>query len=364
MTRVARATVDLAALRHNLRLARRLAPGSRVMAVLKANGYGHGLARAAAALAGEADALAVSCLAEALPLREAGHRHRLILLEGFFGGDELEAFERERLDAVIHSPWQVALLERRPPARPLDVWLKVDSGMHRLGFAPEAVADVHRRLAACPGVAAVRFLTHLACADDRRDEFTRRQLAAFERACAGFAGERSIANSAGTLGWPATHADWVRPGIMLYGCSPFIDGGQRPPLRPAMTLEARVIAINRYCRGERVGYGGTFTCPEDMAVGVVSMGYGDGYPRHAPSGTPVLVGGRETALVGRVSMDMLGVDLRGLDAEIGERVVLWGEGLPVETVAERCGTIAYELLCKLTGRVEFRYVDGEEVARA
>ncbi|MCS4505145.1 alanine racemase [Arhodomonas aquaeolei] len=354
MSRVARATIHTDALVHNLGVVRERAPGARAIAVLKADAYGHGLRRAAAALAG-ADAFAVSCLAEALPLREAGHDHRIVLLEGFFDADEIEDFAHQRLDAVIHAPWQVECLERAAPSRPLDVWIKVDSGMHRLGFRPEETAAVYRRLRDCPAVGEIRWLTHLACADDRRDDTTPRQLEAFARAREAGRGEASIANSAATLAWPSAHADWVRPGICLYGASPFIDGGERPPLVPAMTLEARLIAVHRHHRGDRVGYGGTFTCPEDMPVGVVSIGYGDGYPRHAPNGTPVLVDGRRAALAGRVSMDMLCVDLRGHPgAAVGAPVTLWGRGLPAEEVAGRCGTIAYELFCRLTPRVTFR----------
>ncbi len=358
MNRIARATVHLDALRHNLGVVRSYAAGgARAMAVLKADGYGHGLTRAAGALA-EADAFAVSCLAEALPLRAAGHRHRIVLLEGFFGAEEIPVFRREGLDAVIHSPWQIDCLERAPVGDPIDVWIKVDTGMHRLGFRPEDARAAHERLRRCGGVGTIRWMTHLACADDRDDPTTTAQRHTFEEARAGLAGETTLANSAGTLGWPSVHGDWVRPGVCLYGVSPFIDGGERPPLRPGMTVEARLIAINYHREGDRIGYGGAFVCPEDMPVGVVSIGYGDGYPRHAPNGTPVLVRGQTTGLTGRVSMDMLCVDLRPVpDAAIGDRVVLWGEGLPVETIAAHCETIAYELVCQLTSRVSFVYAD-------
>ncbi|HKJ94501.1 MAG TPA: alanine racemase [Gammaproteobacteria bacterium] len=357
MTRITRATVDLDAIRHNLAIARDCSGDARLMAVLKANGYGHGLLRAAEALR-DADAFAVSCLAEAGPLRDAGYAHRIVLLEGFFDSDELVVFAHRRLDPVIHAPWQVEVLEQRRLSRALDVWLKVDSGMHRLGFAVNEVAEIHRRLSAAPSVANVRFLTHLACADDLDDPTTERQLRAMDQACVGLPGERSSANSAGTLGWPASRLQWVRPGMMLYGCSPFIDYRDRWGLRNALTLEARLIAVHHYQAGERVGYGGTYTCPEDMAIGVVSIGYGDGYPRQAPNGTPTLVKGVRAPLAGRVSMDMITVDLRDVpDPAVGDRVVLWGdEALPTEEVADYCDSIAYEILCQLTGRVEFRYV--------
>ena len=357
MTRLARATVDLGALRYNLAVARQSAPQARVLAVLKANAYGHGLLRVASALA-RADAFAVSCLEEAEQLRAAGYRHRIVLLAGYFDENELPLFDRLALDPVIHADWQLPLLERQRLRRPLDVWLKVDTGMHRLGFAAGRLRQVYERLRAMPCVASIRFMTHLARADDRRDPTTWVQLEAFATACLGLPGERSIANSAATLGWPQTHAQWVRPGIMLYGCSPFLDDLECADLQTVQTLEARLIAINYLRQGDLVGYGGIYACPEPMPVGVVSIGYGDGYPRHAPSGTPLLVAGRKAMLVGRVSMDMLSVDLRSVpNARVGDSVVLWGSGLPVKHVAEHCGTIAYELLCKITSRVQLRYVD-------
>ncbi len=355
MTRWARATVDLGALRSNLEQARCRAAHSRVMAVVKADGYGHGLAAVSQALAG-ADALAVSCLEEAEVVRAAGASARLVLLEGMFGADELGLLDALWCDAVIHSDWQLELLRSRQPRRAMDVWLKVETGMHRLGFPAEAVPEAWRRLRECPGIGQVRFLTHLACADDRDDATTRQQCETLERACAGLPGERSLANSAGLLGWPEAHADWVRPGVMLYGVDPFADGRPREPLEPVMTLEARLIARNFCRRGEAVGYGGTWRAPEDLDLGIVSIGYGDGYPRHAPSGTPVLLATGRAPLVGRVSMDMLCIDLRGHpQARPGERVVLWGPGLPVEEVAQHCGTIGYELLCRLTPRVRRHY---------
>jgi len=362
VTRVTRATVQLDALRANLETARAKAPGRYLLAVLKADAYGHGLLEVAQALSA-ADGFAVSCLSEALPLRRAGYRQRLVLLEGFFDADEIEAYVEDGLDPVIHAPWQLDLLAANPPSQPLDVWIKVDSGMHRLGFRPDELTEARERLSAMPGVANVRFITHLACADDRRDATTDHQVRAFDDAVgAGY--ETSIANSAAVLGWPQAHGDWVRPGIMLYGCSPFCDDGADPGLIPALTLEARLIAVKEHAAGDRIGYGGTFVCPESMPIGIVSIGYGDGYPRRAPSGTPVLVNGRRAALAGRVSMDMINLDLRPVpNAQPGDRVVLWGEGdLRAEEVADYCQTISYELLCQLTDRVTFHY--SEEAGRA
>lgn len=359
MTRATRAVIDLRALRHNLERARQAAPGARLMAVVKSNGYGHGLVRAARAFSA-ADALAVTCLDEALELREAGVDAPIVLLEGFTAPGDLRLVRAHALDCVIHHETQLEMLEAAPAGAPVRVWLKVDTGMHRLGFRPERVPLVLQRLRDCAQVHAdVRFITHLANADDRDDTRTPRQVERLVAAAEGFTGEVSIANSAGVLGWPQAHADWVRPGIMLYGVSPFLDSvAPDHDLRPAMGLHSTLIAVNRFRQGEAIGYGGTWTCPEDMPVGVVAIGYGDGYPRHAPSGTPVLVNGRRVPLVGRVSMDMLCVDLRSQPrAAVGDPVLLWGEGLPVEEVARQAGTIGYELLCGVAARVKIEVLD-------
>ncbi len=359
MSRRVWATVDLSALRENIGVAREAAPRSRVMAVVKSDAYGHGLVPAASELATGTDAFAVTSIEEAAVLRDAGFRQRIVLLQGPFVTGDLETAAVLRLEPVLHTEWQVEALSRAELSVPVTAWIKVDTGMHRLGFHPGAVPEVWRRLSGAPSVEAeIGFMTHLACADDRGDETTRRQLDLFDQACAGLPGPRSAANSAGVLGWPASHLDWVRPGIMLYGASPFVDGGGgHAPLSPAMTLEGRLIAINRYDAGDPVGYGASWRCPEPMPVGVVSVGYGDGYPRHAPSGTPVLVGGQRTGLVGRVSMDMVCVDCRGLDGVVvGAPATLWGAGLPAEEVAGAAGTISYELFCRTTPRARRRYV--------
>ncbi|MEJ2645536.1 MAG: alanine racemase [Gammaproteobacteria bacterium] len=352
MTRPVHALVDPVALQHNLRRVREAAGASRVMAVIKANGYGHGLLTVARAL-DQADAFALTSLEEALVLRDNGVEHRIALLEGFFDPDELDVISHQGLDIVVHQSEQIASLEKVRVPRPVAVWLKVDSGMHRLGFAPDEVASAAARLRACAAVGSMGFLSHLACADDRRSLRTHDQCETFDAAVTGLDGPRSLANSAGVLGWPATHLDWVRPGVMLYGVSPFLGGtGSQEGLRPAMTFSTQLVAINRHRRGDAVGYGASWTCPEDMPVGVATVGYGDGYPRHAGSGTPVLVNGRRASLAGRVSMDMITIDLRGHPhARVGDPVVLWGDELAVEEVAEHAGTIAYELLCAVSERV-------------
>jgi alanine racemase len=355
MTRPAQAILDLPALSHNLTQVRRLAPGRRIMAVIKANAYGHGMVKTAKAL-GEADAFAVACLDEAIILREAGIAQPLVLLEGFFDAAELPLLTQHRLITVVHHEEQLAILESSRLDAPLPVWIKVDSGMHRLGLAPAKLADILKRLNACGSLQVLGFMTHLANADYRSDPLTLQQLKSFTAAVDAYPGQRSIANSAAVLSWPQTHGDWVRPGIMLYGVSPFADSsGASHGLKPVMSLHSRLMAVNHFQRGDRVGYGGEWECPEDMPVGVVAIGYGDGYPRHAKAGTPVLVNNKRTPLIGRVSMDMICVDLRGqAQARSGDPVCLWGEGLPVEEVARYAGTIPYELLCRVTSRVHFR----------
>jgi len=351
MSRAAKVRLDLGALAHNLRRVREAAPRRRVAAAVKADGYGHGLVRVAQTL--DADAFAVACIEEALILREAGISRPILLLEGVFEATELPWCARHELEIAVHHPEQVSMLEHARLERPLRVWLKIDSGMHRLGLEPETVPSMWRRLRDCPAVRPdLGLMSHLARADERDCPYTPRQLQRFESATAGLSGERSLANSAGILGWPQTHFDWVRPGIMLYGASPFADSlAPDEGLRPVMTMSTRLIAIKRLSAGEPVGYGGTWTCPEDMDVGVAAIGYGDGYPRHAPSGTPVLLNGREAALIGRVSMDMITVDLRRHpEARVGDPVVLWGEGLPVERIAQLAGTISYTLTCGVKAR--------------
>jgi alanine racemase len=352
MARPARARLDAQALLHNLRQVRRRAPRARVMAVIKANGYGHGLTWVAATLA-EVDAFAVASTEEGLALRAAGVNRPIVLLEGFFNADELAPLQSQRLSPVIHSDHQLRLLEADAARAPSSVWIKLDTGMHRVGFAPEALAAVLKRLRKIPAIREIRLLTHFANADDAADSATRAQIESFRSCVSGLGLETSLANSAGIVAWPDSHADWVRPGIMLYGASPLL--GQRAhelDLKPVMTFESALIAVHPRRRGEAVGYGGDFVCPEDMPVGVAAVGYGDGYPRHAAAGTPVLVNGSRVPLIGRVSMDMITLDLRRQPAAcVGDPVVLWGEGLPVDEVAAHAGTISYELLCQVTERI-------------
>jgi alanine racemase len=351
------ATIDLAALRHNLAQVRRHAPRSRVMAAIKADGYGHGAIHVARALADDADSFAVACLEEALVLREARSQAKVALLEGILSMEEAKLSLRHELQVVVHDHWQLELLEQLPQGARVALWIKLDSGMHRLGFPLEDVPGLAQRVRARPDWEFCGWITHLACADEPDNPATREQVAAFTRALDGVPGPRSIGNSAGLMAWPEARADWVRPGLMLYGASPLPGKtGEAVGLRPAMTLASRLIAVRRYPRGAAIGYGAAYRCPEAMPVGVVAVGYADGYHRALPSGTPVLVRGRRVPVIGRVSMDMITVDLRDVpDAGVGEDVTLWGPGLPVEEIAARAGTVAYELLCGLTQRVRFTH---------
>ncbi|HEY7872333.1 MAG TPA: alanine racemase [Rudaea sp.] len=360
MSRTALATIHLGALRRNLARVRELAVDAKVMAVVKADGYGHGLERVARAL-DDADAFGVASLGDGLRLRAAGITKRVVVLSGPDEAGDLSEFRRLGLDAVIHHESQLTWLEADHDARPLRVWLKIDTGMHRLGFAPVQARAAHARLRALANVDAdIALMTHFAASDEFENALTVRQIAAFDAATQGLEGSRSLANSAGVLGWPqAKNADlgqnWVRVGGLLYGLSA-VDGksGADFGFEPAMTLSAKLIAVNRVARGERVGYAATFECPEDMPVGVAAIGYGDGYPRSAPSGTPVLVEGKHVALIGRVSMDLIAIDLRNApSAKVGDRVTLWGRELPIEEIAARAGTISYDLTCGMTKRVLF-----------
>jgi len=351
------ADIDLAALRHNLSVVRRHAPGCRIMAVVKSNAYGHGALELACALAPGVDALAVARTEEALALRAAGLHVPLVVLEGPVEDEDLRRSGQAQLQLTIHHESQLALLAGYRGTS-IDCWLKCDTGMHRLGFAPDAVASAWSALMEMPSVRAVGLMTHLACADDPEDPMTARQVERMHAVSLGIGAQRSIANSAGILAWPETHADWIRPGLMLYGVSPLLRRNAADlELRAVMGLHARLIAINVIPAGDTVGYGATWTAPEQMPLGVVGIGYGDGYPRHIGPDASVLLRGKRVPVVGRVSMDMITVDLRGVAAEVGDKVMLWGDGLPVEEVAAWAGTIPYTLLCGVTERVERRYRD-------
>jgi alanine racemase len=348
------ATIDSNALRHNLNMVRQWAPKARVMAVIKANAYGHGLVTVARALE-SADAFAVARVDEGLTLRAAGIKTPTVLLEGVFDREQLDAAAAAGFQLVVHVPEQIELLRAAAPGANFKVWLKLDSGMNRLGFKGEAFGAAHTALSALGAVQSpVNLFTHLASADAPDDSTTADQLARFDAATRFLPGERSIANSAGMLSFSEAQADWVRPGLLLYGVSP-IEGaiGADYGLKPVMTLQAQVIALKDLAVGERVGYGGRWTAARPTRLAVAAVGYGDGYPRSLGTGTPVLVNGERAGLVGRVSMDMIGIDVTDLRRApaLGDPVVLWGEGLPVEEIAVWADTIPYELLCGISQRV-------------
>ncbi len=353
----AHARISLQALRHNLQQVGELAPAARIMSVIKANAYGHGMVEAAQALA-DSDSYAVATVYEAVTLRQAAIDKKIIVLQGASSREELLLATEHKLDLAVHNHNQLHLLESAELTAGMDVWLKIDTGMHRLGFAIDDSHEVMARLQQCPQVGAIRIMSHFANADDPGDELNDKQWRDFLQVTTGHAAERSIANSAAICASKDYHLDWVRPGIMLYGVNPFLPGkGETPSLQAVMTLSSRLLSVQQHRRGDTIGYGASWACPEDMPVGVVSIGYGDGYPRHAKPGTPVLINGIKLPLVGRVSMDMICVDLRQCpQAAIGDEVILWGDGLAVEDVALHADTIGYELLCKVTSRVEFSYV--------
>lgn len=353
MSRPTTITINLAALAHNLTVIRKLAPKSAVLAMVKSNAYGHGLERIALALP-DAEAFGVACLEEGIRLRDAGVKNPIVLLEGLFRADELDRAVAGNFSPVLHQMAQVELLEKHPHINPMSVWLKIDTGMHRLGFDSDEIAGIYKRLMNCPAVKKpFGLMTHFAESESMDGLSTQNQIDLFNAITKDFVGPRSLANSGGILGWPTSHADWVRPGIMLYGASPYPNRhGAEHGLKPVMSLTSEIIAVHQVKKDERIGYGGIWACPEPMKIGVVAIGYGDGYPRHAINGTPILVNGKPCPLVGRVAMDMLAVDLRTQPhAQIGDPVTLWGEKLPVEIIAAHSDTIGYELLTRITQRV-------------
>jgi alanine racemase len=354
MTPMVSASIDTGALRHNLGVIRQWAPASRVMAVIKANAYGHGLVAVARALE-SADAFAVARVDEGLTLRQAGVLTRTVLLEGVFDHAQLAAAAVAGFELVVHTAEQIELLRAAPPGVTFTVWLKLDTGMNRLGFKGPAFDAAHAALRELPAVRApLNLFTHLSSADTPDSTTTAEQLAQFSTVTALLEGERSIANSAGMLGFADAQADWVRPGLLLYGASPFPGTiGPDYGLRPVMTLHSHVIAVKELAPGERVGYAGTWVAQRPTRLAVAAVGYGDGYPRSLASGSPVLVNAQRAPLAGRVSMDMIGIDVTDVAGvpRMGDPVVLWGDGLPVEEIAVWADTIPYELLCGISQRV-------------
>lgn len=357
MARATTAAIDIDALRHNLAFIRQSAPASKVMAVVKADGYGHGLERVAQALAG-ADAFGVAALSDAQRLRATGLSNKIVLLSGFDEAGDLDQLRHLSVDTVVHHAAQIELL-KQDAGTPISVWLKMDSGMHRLGFAPERFQSAYEQLQALPNVHDnIVLMSHFASSDELENPQTANQIACFDDIVAHLPGSSSLANSSAALSWPNAHREWIRAGGALYGLT--VASGRTGAdfgLKPAMTLSTRLISAQRIKKGEHVGYSGTYQCPEDMLVGVAAIGYGDGYPRNIELGTPVLVNGKRAPIVGRVSMDLITIDLRNQpDARVGDEVVLWGAGLPIEEIAAAANTISYELTCSITRRVRFTEV--------
>ena len=355
--RRARLTIHVDALRHNFAVARRAARGRSVFAAVKADGYGHGLLTAAKAFsAAGTEGFAVATLAEGVALRDAGLTERILVLQGALAAQELGLARQHALDLVFHDPAQLDLLEAHvddSPAEALRAWLKLDTGMHRAGLPPQHIGEAKARLDACAAIdSRVGLMTHFARADEPDQSATEAQIDVFRSVAADWAGETSMCNSAALLACEAAGGDWVRPGIMLYGGNPFIFGeAAHYDLRPSMELKTSLISVREVERGEPIGYGARYVAPETMPVGVAAVGYGDGYPRHAPDGTPILVNGRRAQIVGRVSMDMVTVDLRGIEARVGDEVECWGSGLPIDEIARASGTISYELMCQVSGQL-------------
>ena len=360
MTRPARVVIDLKAVRSNLQTVKQYAPARKVMAIIKADAYGHGLERIAKQL-NEADAFGVACLEEAVRLRNAGITKTIILLEGFFSKEELIQLSDLNIQTVVHQLDQLEMIEELPTEKAVNVWLKIDTGMHRLGFDLDFIQSIYKRLKQASGAKdKIRLMTHFASAQEHDPVSVESQLKNFTEIVANLEGEHCLANSSAIIDWPTSHGDWVRPGLMLYGVSPFADRtAEDLGLQPVMSLQSELISVKQAKKGDKVGYGGTWECPEDMLIGVVAMGYGDGYPRHAQPGTPMLINGELAHLIGRPSMDMLTVDLRVCpEAKIGDDVILWGRELPIEEIARCAETIPYELLCGMRMRAQFVEING------
>ena len=358
MSRPAIAHIRLDAFRHNYRVAKQ-SHGGKALAVIKANAYGHGAVHCAKAIEGEADGFAVACLEEALQLREAGLPEPILLLEGFFEAIELPEIVANNFWIVVHAQWQVEVLLAAKLAKPLHVWLKMDSGMHRVGLSPNDYLQAYERLKNHKNVAKIVLMTHFANADNVSSNHTLQQIETFQNTIQGLSAETSLANSAAILGWKQAKCDWTRPGIMLYGADPLMNADTK--LKPVMQLTSKIISIRSVKQGESIGYGSIFTAERDTVVGVVACGYADGYPRSAVTGTPIAVDGKMTRLIGRVSMDMLFVDLTDIpNATIGSQVELWGNQVSANAVATSAGTIAYELFCNIK-RAHFQYFDAANI---
>lgn len=355
MARPAHLNINLSALKHNLKRLRALAPQSKLLAVAKANAYGHGIADLLPAFE-EADGLGVCCVEEALELYELGYRKPIVVLQGFYDPAELKDIARCGFVTIVRDFEQLRLIETTNLKKPLSAWLKTNTGMNRLGFKLKEFSDAYSLLVPKANLNDLVLMTHFACADEGNHPHFKAQLEAFDLLTASHSHARSLANSAALLTCPSSHADWNRPGLACYGISPIAaKTGEDFGLRPVMSLNSEIIAIQHCQAGDSIGYSATYHCRQNMRIGIVAMGYADGYPQQAPSGTPVLVAGQATHTVGRTSMDMLMVDLTSIpEAQIGSTVTLWGPGVPVEQVAAAAKTSGYELVCGINERVRRR----------
>lgn len=364
MSRAAIAVLSTENLLHNLSIIKQNASNSQVIAMVKANAYGHGLRSVALRLEKHVYSLGVSSIEEALALRRAGVKSPITLMEGVFGPDELLIASCQNFHVVFHENRQLTWLLQSTLPLLLKVWLKIDTGMGRLGFSPHDAKEAYQRLSKSQNVVQpVNLLSHLACADNLEYHLNQQQMKIFKEFVKDLSGLKSLANSAGIFGFPDAHYDIIRPGIALYGVSPFSHvHGSELGLKPVMTLQTELIAVRNLQKGSSIGYGGRFICPEDMPIGVIAIGYGDGYPRTAQDGTPILVNNVRCQIVGRVSMDMATIDLRACpEAKVGDPVILWGEKLPIEDVAVFTSHIPYDLLCGIQSRVKFHWTISQEI---
>ncbi|EPJ44662.1 MAG: alanine racemase [Osedax symbiont Rs1] len=359
MSRAAQAVIDLSAIEHNFKLAKSLATAAKAIAIVKADAYGHGAVPVAKRLEPLASAFGVACIEEALELREAGIKAPILLLEGFFTADELPIIAGNNFWTALHSEFQVKVIQEAKLSQPINVWPKLDSGMHRLGLTPVELTSVYQQLQASDNVADIVLMSHMACADELDNQMTKKQLAFFDAAVKGLNSEHSIANSAAILALENTHRQWVRSGLMLYGASPFaVPQDWAEQLKPAMNFTTQVIAVKDVVAYETVGYAASFVCRSKRRIATIAIGYADGYDRHIVNGSPIMVAGQKASIAGRVSMDMVTVDVTGLaNVVVGSEVELWGDNLAVEEVAKAADTIAYTLFTGVTKRVPRIYVN-------
>lgn len=358
MKRAAFARINLTHLKNNLATIRKIATQSKVMAVVKADAYGHGILEVCNSL-NDVDAFSVAYVNEALELREKGIKQPIVALQGFSSPEDLQHAIDHDVQVVIHHTEQIRILKNISSLPTLGVLVKVDTGMHRLGFATEEFSNILAELKTLISPESkIRLMTHLACADEMNNSATLQQLEQFDLAVKDAGYEQSIANSAGILAWPQTHREWVRPGLALYGIDPIakLDTNSTIGLRPVMSLHAPLISIKHCKKGEKIGYGGDFSCPSDKLIGIIAIGYADGYPRHLKSAPNVVIAAQRAPVVGRVSMDMIAVDLTGINTQVGEIAELWGESISVTEIAQHAETISYELLCAAGNSVYKKYI--------